>query len=62
MNVNKIVENTFAGSLKMLNPMMGVGSHASPYKCAYCISLFKPQEFDAPLKTLNFNARQYDKL
>ncbi len=42
MKVNKIVENTFTGNLKMLNPMMGVGSHASPYKCAYCISSFKP--------------------
>ncbi len=47
--------------VKVLNLVTGIGSHTSAYPCDYFISACKPSDPDAPLRTLNLDARQFDK-
>ncbi len=59
--LNEVVDYTFAGDLKMSNLIKGVGPHASTRPCAYCILASEPCDSDTPFRTLNLNARQFDK-
>ncbi len=48
--IKEIVDYTFAGDLKMLDLVTGIGTHASTLPCAYCITASKPWDSDSPLK------------
>ncbi len=45
----------------MPNPMTGIISHASTHTYAYCISISKSWDHDAPRRLLNTYAKQFDK-
>ncbi len=59
--INEIVGYIFTGDLEMPNLMTGIRSHASTHPYASYISASKSWDPDAPLRHLNFNARQFDK-
>ncbi len=59
--INAIVVYIFTGGLEMPSLMTGIDSHASTHPCAYYISASKSWDPDAPLRRLNFYARQFDK-
>ncbi len=59
--INEILDYIFTGDLEMPNRMTGIGSHASTHLCAYYISASKSWDTGAPLRLLNFYARQFDK-
>ncbi len=59
--INEILDYIFTGGLEMPNLMTGIISNASTHPYAYYISASKSWDPEAPLRVLNFYARQFDK-
>ncbi len=59
--INASMDHIFTVGLGMPILKVGISSHASTYPCAYYISASKSREPDAPLRLLNFYAREFGK-
>ncbi len=59
--INASMDHIFTVGLGMPNLMTGISSHTSTHPCADYISASKSREKDAPIRLLNFYARELGK-